>query len=85
MTDPERREAVIRATLSGLGFDLERKSGAYVVTDRRAALDLPGAMQPTTCQTIDAVIGLFSIEVIPFNVLKVNLEGQWHRPVRASQ
>jgi hypothetical protein len=43
MTDPERKEAIVRLTLRGLGFDLERKFGAYVVTDRRAALDLPGA------------------------------------------
>jgi hypothetical protein len=63
MTDPERKEALIRATLSGLGFDMERQAGAYVVTDRRAALDLPGAMQPTTCQTLEEVAGMFSIEV----------------------
>ena len=62
MADPERKEAIVRLTLSGLGFDLERKLGAYVVTHRRAALDLPGVMQPTICQTFDAVIGLFSIE-----------------------
>jgi hypothetical protein len=36
MTDPERKEAIVRTTLSGLGLDLERKSGAYMVIDRRA-------------------------------------------------
>jgi hypothetical protein len=63
MRNLELEEAIVRATLSGLGFDLERKFGAYVVTDRRAAIDLPGAMQPTTCQTIEEVVGMFSIEV----------------------
>jgi hypothetical protein len=63
MTDSERKEAIVRITLSGLGFDMERKLGAYVVTDRRAAIDLPGAMQPTTCQTLEEVVGMFSLEL----------------------
>jgi hypothetical protein len=63
MTDPERKEVIVRLTLSGLGFDLERNEGRFVVTDRRAALDLPGAMQPTTYRSLEAIVALFSIEV----------------------
>jgi hypothetical protein len=44
------------ATLSGLGFDLERKQGTHVVIDRRAALDFSSALQPVACQTLDQAI-----------------------------
>ena len=61
MADHERREAIIRARLSGLGFDLERQQGHYVVKDRRAAFDLPSALQPTVCDTLGEVITLFNL------------------------
>jgi hypothetical protein len=63
MTDPERKEAIVHLILSGLGFDLERELGTYAVTDRRAAPDLPGAMQPATYRRLEAIVTLFAIEV----------------------
>jgi hypothetical protein len=44
-----------RAALSGLGFDLESYMGTYTITDRRAALDLPSAIQPVICQSLEEV------------------------------
>ena len=62
MAEHDRREIVIQATLSGLGFDLERRQGTYVVRDRRAAFDIPSTLQPTVCDTLGEVIALFNLK-----------------------
>jgi hypothetical protein len=33
--------------------------GNYVITDRRVALDLPSAIQPVICQTLDQIVDPF--------------------------
>jgi hypothetical protein len=62
MTELERREAVIRATLSGLGFDLVRTARGFTVIDRRAALNLPiGPLLPVTDASLEEITKLFLI------------------------
>lgn len=61
ISDQERREANVSATLNCLGFELEGYMGTYRVTDRRAAVDLPSAIQPVVCQSLDEVAQIFSI------------------------
>jgi hypothetical protein len=61
---PERREAIIRATLSGLGFDLVKTARGFTVIDRRAALDLPiGPLLPTTDASLEEITKLFSLRL----------------------
>jgi hypothetical protein len=61
ISDQERKEANVRATLNSLGFELAGYMGTYRVTDRRAAVDLPSAIQPVVCQSLDEVAQMFSI------------------------
>jgi hypothetical protein len=60
----EQREVIIRATLSGLGFDLLRTPRGFTVIDRRAALDLPmGPLLPTTDASLEEITKLFSLKL----------------------
>lgn len=61
MTDRERKEALIRATFSGLGFELVFDMGSYTVIDRRSAFGLPSAIQPVICQSLKEVVALFHL------------------------
>jgi hypothetical protein len=59
----EHKKTVIRATLSGLGFDLIKGLGSYAVIGRRALLGFPTALQPMANAKLDAIIELFSIRL----------------------
>jgi hypothetical protein len=61
ISDQERKEANVRAALNSFGFELEGYMGTYTVTDQRAAVDLPSAIQPVLCQSLEEVTLIFSI------------------------
>jgi hypothetical protein len=65
MNDHENKEALVRAMLSGLGFDLESYMGAYTVTDRRAILGLPSAIQPMRAQSLEEITALLNLQARP--------------------
>jgi hypothetical protein len=46
----------MRAALDSFGFELEGYMGTYTVADRRAAVDLPSAIQPVVCQSLDEAL-----------------------------
>jgi hypothetical protein len=50
MANHERGEALVRAKLTGLGFDLELQQRNYIIKDRQP-LDLPSVLQPIVCDT----------------------------------
>ena len=62
MNDLEHREALVRAMLSGLGFDLEGSRGAYKLIDRRAVLGLPAALQPMDAQSLEEITLLLNLD-----------------------
>lgn len=55
------REGTVRAALSGLGYDLQWEMGSYVVSDRRAALKLPGSVELVACGNLDEVVRHFKL------------------------
>jgi hypothetical protein len=61
ISDQERREAKVRAALNSFGFELEGYMATYTVTDRRAAVGFPSAIQPVVCQSLEEVAQIFSI------------------------
>lgn len=54
-------EPTVRAALSGLGYDLQWEMGAYVISDRRAAMDLKADFEIVACSTLDEIVALFRL------------------------
>lgn len=59
--DRRFKEPTVRAALSGLGYDLQWEMGTYIVSDRRAAIDLKTSFELVSCATLDEVVALFRL------------------------